>query len=117
MGQANGGIGFINMLTAGAGRTKGIHAQIGFINFDGILRICLRHNGNGASRGMDSTLRLGIGYPLNTMGSRLKLELRVHARAHNASNDFFVTTVIARTLTHYFDLPALRFGKLAVHTK
>ena len=75
MSQANGRIGLVDMLTAGAGGPKGVDAQIVTVNFDLFQFVGLRQHGHGAGRGMDPTLAFRLRDPLNPMRTGFKLQL------------------------------------------
>ena len=77
----------------------------------------LRQDHDGGGRGVDATLRLGLGDALDTVHAILELQPRVGAPSTNLEDHFFEAAPLRRTLREQVDLPAPRLGVAAVHSK
>ena len=114
MGEANCGIGLVNVLTACARRTVSVHVNIGFANFH-IDFFGFGENRNGCRRSMHATLRFGIGNALHTVHATFKFESAVNAIAFDENANFFVAadSSFGRILNRH--LPAHTIAVTAIH--
>ena len=90
MHYANGGIGSVNRLTAGAAGTKDVDAQILVVDLDVDL-LGLRHDGNRRRRGMDSAARFGDRHALHPMHAGFEFETGEGVAAVDRCDRLFVT--------------------------
>ena len=67
VGDADGGVGFVDVLTAGARGAERVDTQIGRVDFDRLARWFDRDDRNRCSGRMDATLRFRFRYTLNTV--------------------------------------------------
>src|SRR4051812_16374587 len=109
VGDANRRISFVDMLTAGAGRTISVDAQVSRIDGDFIDLIEFGQNGYRARRGVNATLRFGRRNTLYAMRAGFELKMRVGALTHHATDNFLVATVFAGTFRHHLDTPTTPF--------
>ncbi len=98
MRDADGGVGLVDVLAAGARRAEGVDAQFGGIEVRGFDFIGLGQDGHGARRGVDASLRFGGGHALHAMHAGLELEARECAGARDAADDLAIAAVFAGTL-------------------
>ena len=96
MGDANGRIGFVNVLAARTGGAKGVCTNIIGRNLNVINGIHFGQNRHGGGRRVDATLCLGIRYALHPVRARFEFEAGERALALNAGNDFAVTAMLAK---------------------
>src|SRR5262249_21415611 len=73
--------------------------------------------GDGARRGVDAALRLGLGHALHPVAARFELEPRVGALSDDARDDLLVAAELGRALGDDLDLPALALGIAGVHAE
>ena len=65
MGDADGRIGFVDVLTTRPGRAVGVDAQVAGVDVDLFDLRQFRQHRHGGGGGMNATLRLGDRYPLH----------------------------------------------------
>jgi len=118
MRNANRGIGLVDVLAAGARGTKCIDAKVGRIDGDVVgNRVGLGEHGHRARRRMNAPLRLGLGYALHAVPSRLELELGVGTLPDDARDDFLEAAHVARAFRNQLELPFVAFGVARIHAK
>ncbi|CPR47227.1 Uncharacterised protein [Salmonella enterica subsp. enterica serovar Bovismorbificans] len=117
VGNTDSGVGGVNVLTARAGRTKRINAQIRRVNIRQLGFRQLRHHGDGTGGGMDTPLRLGRRNTLYAVSAGLKFQPAIHAVAADFGDDLFITAMLAFAHAHDLHAPAARFGITAVHAE
>ena len=88
MGDANGGVGSVDGLTARAGGAEGIDAKIFGFDLD-VDVFGFGKNGDGDRGGVDASLLLGGGNALDAMNSAFIFKARVDAIAFDEGDDFF----------------------------
>ena len=74
--DADGGIGLVDVLAAGAGGAIGVDAQVRRIQLDGLDLLELGQDRDRARGGVDAPLRLGGGHALHAMRAGLELQER-----------------------------------------
>ena len=74
MGDADGGIGLVDVLAAGAGGAEGVHLEVGGIDVIALHLVHLGHDRHGAGGGVDTPLGLGLRDALHAVGAGLELE-------------------------------------------
>ena len=117
MGNADSGVGFVDVLTACAGCAEGVDAQIGRVQLDVFEFVRFRHDGNGTGGSMDTALAFGGGDALYAVPAGFKFQTAVCAQADNAGDDFFIAAQFAFVGGNDFNLPAVALGVAAVHTQ
>ncbi len=117
MSDTYGGISFVDVLATGARGAKGVHANVALADRAHRYLVRLRHHGHGASRGVDTPLRLCLGNPLHPVRTGFEFEVGVHIAPFDKADDFLEATVLARTLGENLDFPAHGFRIAAVHAK
>ena len=73
VGDPHGRVGRVDALAAGPRRAVDVDLQILLVDLD-IDLLRLRHHGDRGRRGVDATLRLGLGHALHSMGSGFDLK-------------------------------------------
>ncbi len=117
VGDADGGIGFIDVLPARAGCAEGVDAKVGWVQFDVFQFVRFGHDGNGAGGGVDAALAFGGGDALHAVSARFKFQTAVRPGADNTGDDFFIAAQFAFVGGHDFNLPTVALGVAAVHTQ
>src|SRR5439155_943516 len=117
MRDANGGVGLVDVLAAGARGAVGVDAKIRGIQYDVADRARLGQDGDRAGRGMDASLRLGGGHSLDAMAAGLEFELGVGTMPDHARDDLLVPARSARRFRYHLHLPALAVRIGSVHAK
>ena len=117
MGNADGGVGFVDVLTARAGCAEGVDAQVGRIQFNVFEFVRFGHDGDGTGGGVDTALAFGGRNALYAVTTRFKFQTAVCAQADNAGDNFFIAAQLAFVGGHDFNLPAVALGVAAVHTQ
>src|SRR5690606_31421535 len=117
VGDADGRVGLVDVLAAGAGGAESVDLQVGRVDRDLLDLVGLGDDGHGRRRGMDAALRLGGRHALHAVGAGLELQLRVRAATDDAGHDLLVSAVLARVVGFDLDLPALAFGIARVHAE
>ena len=115
--NAHRGVGFVDMLTAGARGAKGVDAQLRGVDVDVLDRIELGQDRHRHRRGVDATLRFGVGYPLHAVRAGLELQFRKYVRADHPANDLAEAAMLAGVFAEHLDLPAEPFGVAPVHAQ
>src|SRR5690625_4646869 len=115
--NANGGVGFVHVLTSGARGAKGVDTQIGLIDIDLFHSVRFGHHGHSAGGGMDAPLRLGGRYALYPVRTGFKFKPGVDALAADPANSLSIAAVLAFACTQHFKLPALLLRVFAVHAE
>ncbi len=114
MGHADGRLGLVDMLPAGAGGPEQVDAQFTRVDLDlDIIRF--RQDRNRAGRGMNPALRFGFRYPLHPVGAAFELEPRVNPVTTDHGDDLLETAAVGFGSRHQLDLPAVGVGVAAVH--
>ena len=94
MGDADGGVGRVDALPAGAGRAVDVDLQLVRVDLDLDL-LGLGHDGHGRGGRVDAPLRLGLGDALHPMRPALPLEDRVRAVALDGEGDLLEAAAFA----------------------
>src|SRR5581483_12129088 len=89
MRNADGGLGLVDVLAAGAAGAHGVDLQVGVVDLD-VDVLGLGQHRNGGGRGVDAALRFGIGDALHAMHAGLEFHLRESAAAFDHCDDFLV---------------------------
>ena len=115
MGQANGGFGLIDVLTARAAGFAGFHDDIGGVDLDlDILRLGQdRHRGG---RGLNATLGFGFGNALDAMHAAFEFEAGPDAVALHHKGDFLEAAKLGLVGVHQRELVAAGFRVHGIHT-
>src|SRR4029077_5007455 len=77
MGNPHRTVGRVDRLTAGSACPEDVNAQILLVDAD-IDLLRLRQHGNSGSRGVDAPARLGLGYALDAVDTRLEFQPSEH---------------------------------------
>ena len=117
MGDADGGVGFVDVLTARAGCAEGVDAQFGGVQLDVFEFVRFGHDGDGTGGGMDTALAFGDGDALHAVAARFEFQTTVRPESDDAGDDFFIAAQLAFVGGNDFDLPAVALGVAAVHTQ
>ena len=117
MGDANGGIGFVDMLSARAGSAIGINAQIGGIDGNRFHVFAFRENGNGSGAGVNASAAFRFRHALHAVRARFKFERGIDVFATDAADDFFIAAVFAGIFRKDFQLPAFVLRVFVIHAK
>ena len=117
VGDTDGGVGFVDVLAAGAGCAEGVDAQVGRVQLDVFEFVRFRHDGDGAGGGVDTALAFGGRDALHAVAAGFKFQTAVCAQADNAGDDFFIAAQLAFVGGNDFDLPAVALGVAAVHAQ
>ncbi len=115
--DADRGVGLVDVLAAGARGAEGVDAHLRRVEHHVVDRVRLGQHGNGAGRGVDAPLRLGLGHALHAVAARLEFEPRVGALAADARDHFLVAAQLRGALGHDLDLPAPALGIARVHAE
>src|SRR5258708_259678 len=110
------GIGGVDGLAAGTGRTKGVDAQVFGFDFD-VDFVGFREHRNGGRGGVNTALLFGGGNALDAVHTAFVFQLGIHFVALNRSDDFFDSALRRRRAFEDFDFPALRFGVARIHAE
>ena len=117
VGDADGGVSFVDVLTACAGCAEGINTQVGWVQLDVFEFVRFGHDGNGTGGGVDTALAFGCGDALHAVAAGFKFQTAVCAQADNAGDDFFIAAQFAFVGGNDFNLPAVALGVAAVHAQ
>src|SRR5690606_11242995 len=117
VGDADGRVGLVDVLAAGAGGAEGVHPDVGVAHLDLVHVLELGQDGHGRRRGVDAALRFGGRHALHAVGAGFELQARVGALALDAGDDFLVAAVLALAGGDDFHPPALALGVAAVHAE
>ena len=102
MGDADGGLGFVDVLPACAGRAEGVDFEVGGVD----LKVDLfgfGEDGDGDGRGMDAALAFGFGDALDAVDAGLKFEAGIRAVAADLENDFLAAAELGGALAEHID--------------
>ena len=117
VGDADGRVGFVDVLTARARGAEGVDADVGSVDGDVFQLIGFRHHRHGTGRCVHTALAFGGRHALHAVGARFKFQLAVHACAHDAHNRFFVAAQIGFAFRHHFGFPTLALGIAHIHAQ
>src|SRR3569832_1917709 len=117
MGNADRGVGLVDVLAAGARRTEGVDAQVGRVDVDFADLVGFRHHGDGAGRGVVVSLCFGFRNAMHAMAARFELQPRVGALPNDAEDYLLVAPDFAGVFRHDLNLPALALGIARVHAQ
>ena len=115
MGNTNGGVGFVDMLTACAAGAVGINSQIGRVDLNRNRFIGFGKYGNSTRAGMNAPLCFCGGNALYAVAARLKLQSTINVVAFDLQNHFFVAAELTGRFAHDFGFPALAVAVTGVH--
>ena len=116
VGEADGRVGGVDALSAGAARAERVHAQVLFVDLD-VDFLGLGQDGHGDRRGVNPSARFRGGHSLHAVHAALVLQLAVDAAALDRRNDFLEAADAGVVARHDLDAPALPLGELAVHAE
>ena len=108
MGDADGGIGLVDVLASGTGGAKGIDPQVSRVQVDFFDLILFRKNRDRDRGGVDATLGFGVRDSLHAVRSGFEFQSREGASARDARDDLLVPSVLAGALAQ--DLYGEPFG-------
>ena len=117
MGQAHGGVGFVDVLAACTGSAIGIDAQIGLADFNRVPLIRFRHHRHRTGRRVDAPLGLGFRHTLHAVCTGFEFQFGIHLFTGHTRNDFFIAAVLARIFADNLYTPALFFGVAGIHAE
>ena len=117
VGDADGRVGGVDRLAAGAGGAEGVDAEVLGFDLDVDL-FGLGQDGDGDGGGVDAALGLGGGHALDAVHAGLVLEQRVDAVAFDDRGDVLEAVADAGLgLGEDLDLPAVLLGEAEVHAE
>ncbi len=114
MRQADGARSFVDMLPAGAARSRRLHLDVFGADVD-LDVFGLGHDGDGGSRGVDATLLFGLGDSLHAVPATFVAESAIGVLAGDTEGDFLVAAMLGDVEVDELDLPVLGLGKSAIH--
>ncbi len=117
VGDADGRVGLVDVLTAGAGGAECVDAEVGGVDLHLFDLFGLGQYRHGAGGGVDAALGLGFRHPLHPVHPGFELEARIGAPADDAQDDLPVAAVFPLAGTDHLGLPALAGGVLGVHAQ
>src|SRR5258708_4310879 len=117
MRDADRGFGLVDVLPACARGAESVDPQLGGIQHHLVDRVGLGQDRDGARRGVDAPLCLGLGHALYAMPARLELELRVHALPDDPGDDLLVAAQLGGTFRDDLDLPGRALCIAGVHAE
>ncbi|MNG93816.1 hypothetical protein D3C79_527970 [compost metagenome] len=117
VGDADGGVGLVDVLTTGPGGAEGVYLQLGGVDLDLFGFRHFRQHGHGTGGGVHPALGFGLGYPLHPVTAGLELEAAVDVLAVHLGDHLLVATVLAVVAADDGDAPALAFGVTGVHAE
>ena len=116
MGDADSGLGLVDVLAARAGGAVDVDAQI--LGLDVHVHVLgFGHNGHGGCGSVDAALCLGGRHTLYAVGAGFKLQVAVNPVAGDEADDFLVPAGFRGRLAHDLDLPALELGVAGIHAE
>ena len=89
VGDADGGVGLVDVLTAGAARAERVDLEFALVDLE-LHFVRLRQDRDGGGGRLDAPLALGLGHPLDTVDAGLELEARVGAVPRDLEGHFLV---------------------------
>ena len=113
--HAHGRVGLVDVLTTGAAGAKGVDAQVGRVEGDGLGFIRLRHHRHCAGAGVDAALAFRGGHALHPMASGLESQPAIGAVTDHPQHQLLVATQLGRGFADGLDPPALALGIAGVH--
>ncbi len=117
VGDADGGVGGVDGLSAGAGGAEGVDAEVLGFDLDVDL-FGLGEDGDGDGGGVDAALSFGGGDALDAVDAGLVLHLGVDLVALEDGGDFLEAAADAGFgLGEDFDLPLVLLGEAEVHAE
>ena len=116
MGDADGGIGLVDVLPAGAARAEGVDLEFALVDLE-LHFVCFRQDRDGGGGRLDASLALGLGDPLHAVDARLEFEAGVGAVAGNLERDLLVPAEFGRVGAQDFRFEALRLRVHGVHAQ
>ena len=114
--QADGRIGRIDRLAAGARRAEDVLADVVHRNLD-VELLGFGQHGHRCRRGVDAALRLGLGHALYAVHARLVFERAVDVLTRDLEYDLLVAARGAVRERGHFVAPALRLDVFGVHAQ
>src|SRR5229473_5459983 len=110
------GVRGVHGLAAGAGRAKGIDAQVFGVDFD-VDVVGFRQDRYGGRGGVNTALLFGGGNALDAVHAAFVLQLGINFVALNGGDDFFHSAKRRGRAFQDFDFPAQRFRVARIHTE
>ena len=117
VGDADGGVGLVDVLTTGPGGAEGVDLQLGGVDLDLFGFRHFRQHGHGTGGGVHPALGFGLGYPLHPVAAGFKLEAAVDVLAVHLGDHLLVAAVLAVVAADDGDAPALALGITGVHAE
>src|SRR5690606_1129424 len=114
VGDAHGGIGGVDVLTAGTRRAVDVDPEVARIDLH-VDFGRLGQDGDGCCRGVDAPAAFGHRYALHAVHAAFELELGEHAIARDVGDDFLEAADVGRVHADRLDLPPLLGGIALVH--
>jgi hypothetical protein len=118
VGDADGAVGLVDVLAAGAAGAEGVDTQLGWVEGDLLGLVGLGHHGHGAGGGVDAALAFGGRHALYAVAAALEAQLAVDAIggiAFNADDDLLVAAELGVALRQDLGAPALALAVAQVH--
>jgi hypothetical protein len=116
MRDADGRVGGVDRLAAGAGGTERVDAEILLFDLD-VDFFGFREDGYGDGRGVDAALRFGGGDTLDAVDAGLVLHLSVDALAFHDGGDVLEAAYVGLGFGEDFYLPLVLLGEAKIHAK
>ena len=117
VGHADGALGLVHMLAAGAAGAEEVDSNILLRYLKLILFVRLGENDDRRGGGMDSSLGLGLGHALDAVAAGLEPEASVCALAEHGEDDLLVAVERGRVGVHDGDFPSMRLAVAGIHAE
>jgi hypothetical protein len=75
VGDADGAVGLVDVLAAGAAGAEGVDAQLGRVELHFLGLVGLGHHGHGAGAGVDAALAFGGRHALHAVAAGFEAQL------------------------------------------
>ena len=115
VGDADGGVGGVDGLTAVAAGAEDVDAEVFRFDFD-IFFFGFGEDGDGDGASVNATLRFGDGDALDAVDATFEFEAAVGFVAGEAKNDFFEATSVVFVDGFCLNFQIVGFGVAEVHT-
>src|ERR1700679_1658777 len=116
MCDADGRVGGVDRLAAGAGGAEGVDAEVLLFDLD-VNFFSFGEDGDGYSRGVDAALGFGGGHALHAMNAGLVLHLRVDLVAFDDGGDVLEAAYVGLGFGEDFYLPLVLLGEAEIHAE
>ena len=116
MRDADGGIGFVDVLAAGTGGAHGIDANVLRTDID-VDVLGFGENSDGGGGRMNTALVFGGRHALDAVDAAFVFELGEHAATRNGGDDFAIAAEIVLRNRNDLARPAIEISVALIHTE